>query len=247
MTTKRLKGLNRLCVALAVALATVGSVAYATIPDGNTIHGCYERVNGQLRVIDVSDDCRRSELAISWNQQGPKGDRGLQGEAGADGLNGRDGVDGQDGPDGRDGVDGKDGVNGRDGAAGISTATFAGMGSQPVELPANDVWIRVVSKTLPAGSWAATATVNSTVYGPLASGTTNRDLSCELRNGNAFIGGATDRRAIPADEIAKTSLSMNGGAQVPAGGGEVSVWCRSQRIETVNQAQLMILQVGGFS
>ena len=44
------------------------------------------------------------------------------------------------------------------------------------------------------------------------------------------------------------SLSINGGAQVPAGGGDVSLWCRSQLgIGYVNSAQVMILRIGGFT
>jgi hypothetical protein len=42
---------------------------------------------------------------------------------------------------------------------------------------------------------------------------------------------------------------MNGGAQVPAGGGDVSLWCSSQfgSNERVEYAQMMLVQVGGFS
>ena len=60
------------------------------------------------------------------------------------------------------------------------------------------------------------------------------------------MGSATDRRVIPIDESIKRSLTMNGGASLPAG-GEVSVWCRSQSAtEIVTDAQVMIMQVGGF-
>jgi hypothetical protein len=75
------------------------------------------------------------------------------------------------------------------------------------------------------------------------------DASCELHNGNGFIGGATDRRTLKNLDTAKRSLSMNGGAQIPAGGGEVSVWCKSQfgASETVDSGQIMMTRVGGFS
>jgi hypothetical protein len=60
--------------ALAVAL---GGVAYATIPDSNgTIHGCYQKGNGNLRVVESSADCRSSEQALDWNQQGRPGPPG---------------------------------------------------------------------------------------------------------------------------------------------------------------------------
>ena len=41
---------------------------------------------------------------------------------------------------------------------------------------------------------------------------------------------------------------MSGGAQIPDGGGDVSLWCSSQ-IGTggVEFSQIMILKIGGFS
>jgi hypothetical protein len=84
-------------------------------------------------------------------------------------------------------------------------------------------------------------------------------LVCELRNGSGFIGGATDRREFPPDDSTAftvsdskqliRSLSMNGGAQVPPGGGEVSLWCRTQgnTDEAVIYSQMMMVQIGGFS
>jgi hypothetical protein len=60
--------------ALAVAL---GGVAYATIPDSNgTIHGCYQKNDGALRVVNDDAACRSSEQAIDWNQQGRPGPPG---------------------------------------------------------------------------------------------------------------------------------------------------------------------------
>ena len=39
---------------------------------------------------------------------------------------------------------------------------------------------------------------------------------------------------------------MNGGAHLP-GGGQVSVWCSSQAADSVDQAQVMVMRIGGFS
>ncbi|MFY9580903.1 MAG: hypothetical protein WAQ33_16445 [Gaiellaceae bacterium] len=81
------------------AFALAGGIAWAAIPAaGGAINGCYQKNQGQLRVIDPgTDDCRPSEVGIVWNQQGVKGDRGEKGEAGAPGKDGRDGRDGLDG------------------------------------------------------------------------------------------------------------------------------------------------------
>ena len=106
-----------------------------------------------------------------------------------------------------------------------TTATFAGT-PNPVTLNADGSFTKVLGKVLPAGSWAITATANMT--SGFSAGDTIRDSSCELRNSSGnFIGGATDRRETPSGQQTRMSLSMNGGAQVPAN-GEVSLWCRVQ-------------------
>jgi hypothetical protein len=61
-------------IALTALVVALGGVAYATIPDSNgTIHGCAQRSNGNLRVVESSSDCRNSEQALDWNQQGRPG------------------------------------------------------------------------------------------------------------------------------------------------------------------------------
>lgn len=78
------------CVALAVAAA---GVSYAAIPDsGGVIHACYKQAGHddggggkrELRVIDTDqgDTCKKNEIALDWNQQGPQGNPGPQGEPG---------------------------------------------------------------------------------------------------------------------------------------------------------------------
>jgi hypothetical protein len=60
--------------ALMVAL---GGVAFAAIPDSHgTIHGCYQKSNGGLRVVQSAADCKPSEQTLDWNQQGPPGPPG---------------------------------------------------------------------------------------------------------------------------------------------------------------------------
>src|SRR6266542_2473765 len=81
---------SRRAVVLAVvaALAATGTIAWATIPDAaGVVHGCYQKVNGQLRVIDLDagQACRPSEVAISWSETGPPGPPGPQGPQGPTG------------------------------------------------------------------------------------------------------------------------------------------------------------------
>jgi len=77
-----------------VAILTAG-VASGSIPsrDGGLISGCYSKANGALRVIDTEagESCLRSELAVSWNEQGPQGEPGLPGPKGEKGDPGEPG------------------------------------------------------------------------------------------------------------------------------------------------------------
>jgi hypothetical protein len=127
-----------------------------------------------------------------------------------------------------------------------TTATFAGPSNPPIYL--DDAFIKVAAKNLPAGSYAITATANIRVVN--FDGV--RDAVCELRNGSGFIGGATDARPALLNNHVSISLSMNGGAQVPAGGGEVSLWCKYQGVRpdlfiaSVDYGQMMIIRLDGF-
>ena len=207
-----------------VVAAVAGSVAYAAIPGPNgVISACYGKHVGLLRVIDADagKKCSSLETPIAWNAQGPKGDPGLQG------------------------APGPAGAPGPQGPAGTSTVTFAI--SRPRVILADDGSLtEVVAKHLPAGDWAVVAYVNTTGFGGFG-GDTIRDAACELRAGSGVIGSAADRRLILALQTVRRSLSLNGGAHLP-GGGEVSVWCRSQgQTEQVDHAQVMLMKVGGFS
>jgi hypothetical protein len=73
-------------------LLLAGGVAVASIPDSSgVINGCWNKTNGNLRVIDTANDsCRTSEIAISWNETGPQGPQGPQGPAGPPGPPGLD-------------------------------------------------------------------------------------------------------------------------------------------------------------
>jgi hypothetical protein len=75
------------------ASVLAGGIAWAAIPGaGGVISGCYQKNEGQLRVIDsATTACRSSEIPISWNAQG------VHGATGEPGVPGRNGVDGRDG------------------------------------------------------------------------------------------------------------------------------------------------------
>lgn len=97
---------------LCVLVAAVGSVAWAmTSATDDKLVACAKKKGGALRLVTAAKECRKTERAVTWNQQGL---RGLPGARGAEGLDGEDGIDGEDGVDGDDGDDGVDGLDGDD-------------------------------------------------------------------------------------------------------------------------------------
>jgi hypothetical protein len=105
---------KRVVMITAVAIGLMaGGVAYASIPDSTgVVHGCYGKLNGSLRVIDTakSQKCASNELALNWNQTGPKGATGARGVAGPDGAMGPRGVTGLQGVTGPTGATGPQGA-----------------------------------------------------------------------------------------------------------------------------------------
>jgi len=102
-------------------LALVGAgIAYGAIPDSSgVIHGCYSSKTGALRVINSSTaKCASGELALNWNQKGPKGDTGAAGPRGYVGPQGPQGLKGEAGPKGDPGAAGAQGLKGDTGPAG---------------------------------------------------------------------------------------------------------------------------------
>lgn len=99
-------------LALVLTGAVGAAVAYATIPNGETINGCYTRSGGSLRVIDASvTKCGSKETALAWNVQGPAGPQGPQGATGPQGSAGPQGPQGPQGPAGPQGPQGVPGVS----------------------------------------------------------------------------------------------------------------------------------------
>ena len=95
---------------LCVVVAAVGSVGWAmTSATNDKLVACAKKKSGALRLVNAAKDCRKTERAVTWNQQGVRGLPGPRGVAGENGLDGEDGLDGDDGVDGDDGDDGFDG------------------------------------------------------------------------------------------------------------------------------------------
>jgi len=117
----------------------VGGVAYASIPDSSgIIHGCLQKIVGNLRVVDPSTDtCRSSEVNLDWNQTGPTGVRGPTGAVGPTGATGPTGAAGQTGATGPTGPAGIVGVQM---VLSLPTIVAAGAESETtVSCPAGDI------------------------------------------------------------------------------------------------------------
>ncbi len=50
------------------------------------IHGCVDKVNGNLRIVASGTSCRNNETSLDWNQQGPQGPAGPAGNSTGNGL-----------------------------------------------------------------------------------------------------------------------------------------------------------------
>lgn len=118
-----------MALVVVAALAASGA-AWAAVPGSDgLINGCYQKQNGQLRVVEAAGSCRPSETAIQWNQtgpEGPQGDQGVAGEPGPEGDQGVPGDTGLAGPEGEQGVAGEQGPQGdqgEKGPAGIDAPT----------------------------------------------------------------------------------------------------------------------------
>jgi hypothetical protein len=244
-----------LAVAVVGVLASVG-VGYAAVPSADgVIHGCFNtsgNPSGVLRVIDVEAGakCGKNEKPLNFNQTGPKGDKGdagIDGTDGADGADGIDGTDGADGVDGIDGIDGAPGIQGPPGQAGISGARFVAF--PPTSLFDENVWKKFGGTTLGAGNYVVIATLNFDAQDIIDSDH-NGLIICELRHGDAFIGGATTAipEAILGSDDGNGSMSFTGGAAIGAGGGEISVYCMANQNDSpgLTYGGIVVLQVGSF-
>jgi type VI protein secretion system component Hcp len=103
----------KIAVPTVAAIGAGGAVAIAAT-SSNTIHGCYSKSKGNLR---IASSCKRTETAITWNKSGPRGLTGATGAQGPQGVKGDPGAQGVPGADGKDGATGPQGPAGPAGAA----------------------------------------------------------------------------------------------------------------------------------
>jgi hypothetical protein len=105
---------SSLCYAGNATLSTTTSVIA-----GEILYGCYKKENGQLRLVNNTDQCLPSEMSISWNQKGTAGPEGTEGPTGPQGSVGPPGAAGPPGPIGLQGAAGLPGPAGPTGPIGL--------------------------------------------------------------------------------------------------------------------------------
>ncbi len=124
--------MKKVTIVSAIAAALIGgSFAFGGVPgtDGK-IHACYKN-NGDLRIVDSTSakknraSCKKDETALSWNQQGLRGERGPEGLTGPTGAQGAKGDTGAQGLTGLQGAKGDTGLQGLKGDKGDKGDTGA--------------------------------------------------------------------------------------------------------------------------
>ncbi len=79
----RPRGVQGLLGSAFVALVAVSFLVTAAPSDDEVIHACVHTRNGHVRIVTGARSCRQSEVAVTWNKQGPPGPPGPRGEPGA--------------------------------------------------------------------------------------------------------------------------------------------------------------------
>jgi hypothetical protein len=165
-----------LLLAISAALVLVTYVAASAMDASPPIYACVKK-GGALRVVAATMKCKSKETALSWNKEGPPGERGSAGEkgaagergsAGAKGDAGERGSAGEKGGTGERGPAGEKGATGERGPAGEKGATGerGPSGGSPVayeaetegtvnQLPSSETTLAHV--TVPAGKYLVSA------------------------------------------------------------------------------------------
>ena len=81
---------------------------------------------GDLRLVNSHDDCRKSETPVRWNVRGPQGPQGATGPEGPEGPRGPQGLQGPQGERGEKGETGEAGPKGEQGEPGQPGRGFSG-------------------------------------------------------------------------------------------------------------------------
>ncbi|HYM23731.1 MAG TPA: hypothetical protein VEU08_10990 [Vicinamibacterales bacterium] len=116
-------------LALAFGFAAFAASMHAQIPSKDGVIYACVRVDRDddeaklTRMVSADEPCKRNEVRVRWNVQGPTGPTGATGVQGLPGAQGPQGTQGPSGPQGIQGPQGPTGANGATGATGPAGQT----------------------------------------------------------------------------------------------------------------------------
>jgi hypothetical protein len=217
--------------AVTAAVALSAGVAFATIPGGGgKIEGCYQKNEGNLRVVDAASECKKSEVPISWNEGGSTGAAGPTGPAGAPGAKGDPGTNGTPGAKGSTGATGATGSVGPQGPAGSATSlpsldalaglpcNLGGVSQGTVEITyTNDGSGAMSMLCRPSNSYALTVTPAGNGTGTVTS--TPAGIACGSTCQSSFVAGT----AVTLTETPGTASAFSGWSGACSGTGACTV------------------------
>ena len=140
-----------LVIGLALALVGGSAMTFAAAASTGVIYACVNNSSGTIHVVSSADTCSTNEVALAWNQQGPKGDAGPQG------LKGDTGPQGPKGEAGPQGLKGDTGPQGPTGPTGNGGAAFYREKRVPMSIPNSYTEMHRID--LPEGKYFVTSTV----------------------------------------------------------------------------------------
>lgn len=116
----------------ATVVAGVAAMATAAGDPPTTIDACRNVRHGLVRIVFNPNACKRNEVYLSWNVEGPAGPAGVAGPGGDTGAQGAAGAVGPAGPAGPAGPKGDSGaaLNSVGGLAGTPCTSFDGVAGQ---------------------------------------------------------------------------------------------------------------------
>lgn len=88
--------MKKIIMVTLMSLATLSIMVFPCFAE-DIIYGCYQKNNGQLRIVKDASECRPSEVFIQWNKAGPAGPTGPAGPKGDTGAQGAQGIPGPPG------------------------------------------------------------------------------------------------------------------------------------------------------
>jgi Phage Tail Collar Domain/Collagen triple helix repeat (20 copies) len=102
-----------------VGSATAGGAALVSASSNESkIYACIKKNTQLVQIVEANTTCKREEVRVSWNEEGPRGEQGPAGAKGEQGATGKTGAQGPQGNTGEKGDTGAAGANGSKGDKG---------------------------------------------------------------------------------------------------------------------------------